>query len=77
MRVLIPLPPPPPSLAQQIYLENGAIDECISFYQDIHMWNEAINLAQSRVSFFHVSVYYTRARANKLKCVFQLSIEVL
>jgi len=33
---------------EQIYLENGAVDECIEFYKSVHLWTDAINLAQSR-----------------------------
>lgn len=34
--------------AEQIYLENGAVDECILFYQNLKMWNEAIAVAEAK-----------------------------
>nr|CAB3255301.1 intraflagellar transport protein 172 homolog [Phallusia mammillata] len=34
--------------AEQIYLSNGAIDECIHFYQDMYMWSEAIAVAEEK-----------------------------
>ncbi|XP_076806393.1 intraflagellar transport protein 172 homolog [Clavelina lepadiformis] len=34
--------------AERIYVENGAIDECILFYQDMHMWKDAIALAEAK-----------------------------
>ncbi|XP_039273606.2 intraflagellar transport protein 172 homolog [Styela clava] len=34
--------------AEQIYLENGAVEECIQFYKSIQMWNEAIAVAEAK-----------------------------
>ncbi|XP_078486595.1 intraflagellar transport protein 172 homolog [Ciona intestinalis] len=34
--------------AEQIYLENGELNECIQFYQEMHMWDEAIALAETK-----------------------------
>lgn len=34
--------------AEQIYLQHGAVDECIQFYQDLCMWNEAIAVAEAK-----------------------------
>lgn len=35
-------------VAEQIYLENGAIEECIQFYQELNMWNEAIAVSEAK-----------------------------
>ena len=37
-------------LAESIYLEQNHIDEVMEMYQELHKWDEAINVAEAKVS---------------------------
>ena len=34
--------------AEEIYLEQNCIDECIAMYQELHMWDDAIAVAEAK-----------------------------
>ena len=36
-------------LAESIYLEQNHIDEAMQMYQELHKWDDALNLAEARV----------------------------
>ena len=34
--------------AEEVYLEQNCIDECIEMYQELHMWDDAIAVAEAK-----------------------------